>query len=395
VRTPRALRGHTHRSASFRKERPLSFFDDDEPRTRVRPRSPGPAAIGPPSDPQQLMVRRAAAAGVAVLVVVLLVLGINGCLNGRKEQALKDYNRDVSGVVQDADANTDDFYSALTGSTTAGDAGAASTDVQSAINQVRTRAQAITKRAENLDVPGDMRPAHVNLLLSLSLLQEAIGKVAEKIPAALSTDSATAVPAVRGIAGEMQAFDAANVIYNRRTAALIKQVLDEHDIGGQVIQNSSYLQNLGWLQPSTVAKRIDSQAGRGAGDGASTEPAPGTHGHGLLAVSVGDTTLTPGEANSLTASSNVTFNVKVANQGENPEQDVRVRIRISGAGEPVRAEQVIDQTQAGTETTVAVKLGESPPIGQAITIRAEVLPVNGEKNVENNTLSFPAIFRRS
>jgi hypothetical protein len=371
----------------------LSFFDDDEPRTtRVRPRSPGPAAIGPPSDPQQLMVRRAAAAGIGLLVVLLLVFGIRGCLNGRQEQALKDYNRDVSSLIQDADANTEDFYNALSGATASGDS--ASTDVQSEINQMRTRAQALTKRAENLDVPGDMRPAQVNLLLSLSLVHEAIGKVAEKIPAALSTDSATAVPAVRGIAGEMRAFDAADVVYNRRTAALVKQVLDDHNIGGQVIQNSSFLQNLGWMQPSTVAKRIDSQAGRGAGDGASTEPLPGTHGHGLLALSVGDITLVPGEANSLTAASNVTFNVKVANQGENPEQDVRVRVRITGAGDPIRVEQVIDQTQPKTETTVAIKLGEAPPIGQAITIRAEVLPVPGEKNTENNSLSFPAIFRR-
>ena len=80
----------------------------------------------------------------------------------------------------------------------------------------------------------------------------------------------------------MRAFDAADVVYNRRTAALVKQVLDEHQIGGQVIQSSSFLQNLGWLQPSTVARRINSQAGRGAGDGGTTEPAPGLHGHGLL-----------------------------------------------------------------------------------------------------------------
>jgi predicted thioesterase len=72
-----------------------------------------------------------------------------------------------------------------------------------------------------------------------------------------------------------------------------------------------------------------------------------------------------------------------------------VRVRISGAGDPIRVEQVIDQTQPGTETTVALRLEEPPPIGQPVTIRAEVLPVNGEKNTQNNALSFPAIFRRS
>ena len=337
------------------------------------------------------MVRRAAAVGIGLVLVLLLVFGIKGCLNGAKEQSLKDYNRDVSSVIQDANANTDDFFGTLAGGTS----DTASTDVQSEVNLRRLRAQALSKRAAQLDVPGDMRPAQRNLLLSLSLLQEAMGKVALKLPAALSTDSATAVPAVRSIAGEMQAFDAANVVYNRRTAALIKQVLDDNSITGQVIQSSSFLQNLGWLQPSTVAKRIDSQAGRGAGDGGSTEPAPGLHGHGLVAVSVGDKTLTPDAANSITASGNVTFAVKIANQGDNPEQDVRVRVRVTGAGDPLRGEQVVDQTQPGTEATVSVKLTKAVPIDKPVTIRAEVIPVNGEGKTENNVLSFPAIFRSS
>ncbi len=335
------------------------------------------------------MVRRVVAIGIGLLVVLLLVFGIKGCLNSRKEQALKDYNRDASSIVQDADANADAFYETLSAG------GSSSTDVQSEINQLRFRAQGLTKQAEGLDVPSEMRPAHRNLLLSLSIIQESMGKVAEKLPAALSTDSATAVPAVRAIAGEMRAFDAADVVYNRRTAALVKQVLDDNEVGGQVIQSSSFLQNLGWLQPSTVARRIDSQAGRGAGDGGSTEPTPGLHGHGLLSVSAGDTELQSGQANRIRATSNVTFNVKIANQGDNPETDVRVRVRIRGAGDPITVQKVVDQTQPKTEATVAVPLGQAPPIGEPVTITAEVLPVAGEKNTANNSQDFSALFARS
>jgi hypothetical protein len=240
-----------------------------------------------------------------------------------------------------------------------------------------------------------MRPAQRNLLLSLSLVQEAMGKVALKLPAALSADAATAVPAVSAIAGEMQAFLAADVVYNRRSRTLIKEVLDAKKIGGQVIQSSSYLQNLGWLQPSTVARRIGSQQGRGAGDGGSTEPAPGLHGHGLLGVSVGNVTLQPGQANRIPAASNLTFNVKIANQGDNAEGDVRVRVRIrGGGGDPISVQKVVDQTTAKSETTVAVPLGQAPPIGQPVTVIVDVLPVPGEKNTTNNTASYPAIFER-
>ena len=335
------------------------------------------------------MVRRVAALAIGALIIVLLVLGINGCLNSRQEQALKDYNREISTIMRDADANADAVYETLSSG------GQPSTDVQSQINQLRFRAQALTRRAENIDVPGDMREAHRNVLLSLSLLQEAMGKIAERLPAALSTDSATAVPAVRAIAGEFQAFDAANVVYNRRGAALIKQALDDHEIGGQTIQNSSFVQNFGWLQPSTVARRINSQAGRGAGDAGTSEPAPGLHGHGLLGVSVGNVTLQPGQANRIPAASNLAFSVKVANQGDNPETDVRVRVRIRGAGDPISVQRVIDQTMAKTETTVTIPLGQSPPLGQPVTVTAEVLPVPGEENTDNNNASYPALFVRS
>jgi hypothetical protein len=335
-------------------------------------------------------VRRVVAAGIGLLIIVLLVLGIKGCLNSRQEQALKDYNRDVASIVQDANDNADQFFSKLASG------GSSSTDIQSQVNQLRVVAVGDTRRATALDPPGDMKPAQRNLLLSLGLIQEAMGKVAEKLPSALSTDAATAEPAVRSIAGEMQAFTAADVVYNRRTAALIKQVLDDKQIGGQTIQKSEFLQNLGWLQPSTVAKRINAQAARGTPDGPATEPLPGLHGHGLLSVSAGNVTLQPRPAaNRIPAGANVTFNVKFANQGDNPETNVRVRIRIRGAGNTITVQKTVDQTLPKAETTVAVPLGQAPPLSSAVTITVEVLPVPGETNTTNNSQDYSALFTRA
>jgi len=321
---------------------------------------------------------------------VLLVLGINGCLNGREEQALKDYNRDVTSIIQDANGNADQFFNQLA------QGGSSSTDVQSQINQLRVAAAGETRRASALDPPGDMRPAHRNLLLSLGLVQESMGKVAEKLPSALSTDTATAEPAVKSIAGEMQAFTAADVVYNRRTAALIKQVLDDKHIGGQTIQKSEFLQNLGWLTPATVAKRIHADAARGTPDPASTAPTPGLHGHGIISVAVGSLTLQPRPAaNKIPAGSNVIFSVKIANQGDNPETDVRVRIRIRGAGDPITVQKTVDQTLPKAEATVDIPLGQAAPLSSAVTITAEVLAVPGEKNTTNNAQDFSALFSRS
>jgi hypothetical protein len=149
--------------------------------------------------------------------------------------------------------------------------------------------------------------------------------------------------------------------------------------------------------PGTAASTISASPppARSGPTRSESDRAPGLHGHGLLGVSVGDLTLTPGQANRIPASSNVTFTVKVANQGDNPETDVRVRVRIRGAGDPISVQKVIDQTMPKTETTVSIPLGESPPIGEAVTLTVEVLPVGGEKNTSNNSSSYPALFVRS
>jgi hypothetical protein len=338
------------------------------------------------------MVRRLVAAGIGLLVIIILVFGIKGCLNSRKEQSLKDYNRDVASLVQEANTTTEDFFSALT------TGGTSPIEVQSQINQLRQHATSQRKQAEKINVPGDMKPAQRSLLLSLGLIEEAMGKVAERIPGALSTDSNTAEPAVIAVATEMRAFLAADVVYTRRTLAFINQVLKDNSIGGQTIQASRYLPNDGWLDPPTVARRIHADAGRGAGaDTGSRTPTAGTHGHGLLSVTVGNLTLQSGAAasNRIPATSNLTFNVKIANQGENPETDVRVRVTITpqGGGKPVTAQKTVDQTTAGNEVTVPVVLGQSPPIGAA-TINVEVRKVAGEVNTTNNSQEYPAIFSR-
>ena len=77
----------------------------------------------------------------------MLVLGVKGCLDSRQEQALKDYNRDVASLVQESDANTDDFFTALT------TGGTSSTDVQAQINQLRLRAEGADRAGRGLRRP--------------------------------------------------------------------------------------------------------------------------------------------------------------------------------------------------------------------------------------------------
>src|SRR5206468_11789277 len=72
----------------------LDFLDEDPAATashEVPPRPPRRRGRPPRPQRQQIMLRRAVAVAGGFLVLVLLILGVRGCLNARKERALKDY----------------------------------------------------------------------------------------------------------------------------------------------------------------------------------------------------------------------------------------------------------------------------------------------------------------
>jgi hypothetical protein len=376
----------------------VSFFDEgDEPtqvssgaRRQPRPRRPATASRGRggPPDRQTLLLRQAAAVGIGLLVLILLIFGVRSCANSRKERALKDYNRDVTAVISDSDSQVGKpFFQLMSNGAREGD------QLRVQVNQLRLAADEDVNRAKGFNVPDAMKPAQDNLLLALNLRADGLSKIADQIPRAQGRGQPSE-NAIAKIAGQMQQFSASDVIYKVRVAPFIKQGLDDEGITGQTIATSQFLPDIAWLSPQTVADRL----GRSAGGGGSsnTAVAPGLHGHGLTSVAVGGVTLTPSPGvNRVPAGSGgPTFTVKFANQGDNDERDVRVTIRVRGAGAPISQTKTISQTKARSDATVSIPLGKSPPVGQAVTVEASIAGVPGETNTDNNKQSYTVIFQR-
>ncbi|MEJ7784412.1 MAG: hypothetical protein WKF96_06380 [Solirubrobacteraceae bacterium] len=374
----------------------MSFFDDEPPTRQARPRRPaGPrsggattgtraraAASGPEGDPQQLMMRRAAALGIGALLLILIVLGFRGCLNSRTDNALKDYNRNVGAIVGDSN----DQVSARLFELLAGGQNTTVTDLEQNVNQVRVTADEDLKRARALDVPGDMKDAHYSLLEVLTFRADGVKQIAEDLP---SIEGDQAEDAANRIAGQMSAFLASDVIYATRVAPFLTETLVDQDIAGQTTPASQFLPDAQWLDPAFVRKQL---TGKGAGK-TSGDPAPGTHGHGLLGVAVGTTNLVADTTNRVAGGSNPTFNVKFANQGENDEFDVTVKVTVTNpAGDPIDVKKSVDQTATGAaEIVVPVGLGDAPPEGP-VRVTVEVVPVPGEVNTDNNKATYTIIF---
>jgi hypothetical protein len=331
------------------------------------------------------MVRRAVALGVGALVLILLVIGVRGCLNSRAENALRDYNRNVDSIVNSSnDAVSKPLFDLL--GSTGSDANL--TDVQQQVNQLRVTADEDFERAEALDVPGDMENAQRSLLEVLSLRAEGIEKIAEDLP---SLEGDQSEDAAGRIAGQMSAFLASDVLYKARTQPFIVEALADKDID-DTPPESVFLPDAQWIDAAFVRRQL---TGRGSGR-TSSEPTPGTHGHGLVSTAIGDVTLQPGVTNRVPASANPVVNVTFANQGENDEFDVNVKVGVSAPGaKAINVQKTVDQTAAGTaEISLQVPLGQAPTTGTPATVRVEIVPVPGEVTTDNNSSTYTVIFER-
>ena len=108
-----------------------------------------------------------------------------------------------------------------------------------------------------------------------------------------------------------------------------------------------------------------------------------------------DVTLQPQPAvNRIPAGSDTTFLVTFQNQGASDETNVKVTVRISGAGTPIVVNKTVPQTVAGANAEVEIPLGQSPPIGTPVTIKVTVNKVPGEQKTDNNTADYTALFTR-
>jgi hypothetical protein len=371
----------------------VSFFDDepDEPTRVTRPARPrraataGGAAAVPPADVARR--RQFALFGVLALVALLLIFFAKSCSSTRHKNALKDYNREVTSIVQDSDRTVSrQLFDILQQ-----DGG--SQDVTVAVNQVRTVAEQDAERARNLDAPDDAAPAQHNLELVMNLRAEGVKVIGDQIRRAVSNQP-TATAAIRRIAGQMQAFLASDVIYSQRVNPLISEALADNDLGDQTVATSKFLPSIGWLDPNQVAAKINPDADTSSPT-SSGAIKPGTHGHGLVGVTAGGVTLKPGgPVNRVPSKAPLAIQVTYANQGENDESNVTISVRVTSTGtKTISATKKLNQTKAGTQAVVPIQLSSVPPSGTSSTMTVKINPVRGEQKTDNNSSTYTILFQ--
>lgn len=328
-----------------------------------------------------MMVRRRIAVGVGLVALIVIALVVKSCMNGGREEALREYNRDAGRLVQESDQQVSRPLFA----TLAGASGKSPLEVQTQIDQLRLRAQEQAAHARGLSTPGEMQDAQRYLELVLDLREEGLTKIATLVRTALGGQGKKASTL---IAGDMELFLTSDVVYSQRVAPLIQQALVADGIH-EPTAGTRFLPNLGWLDPATVQGRLTGQSSSSA---QSSQVTPGTHGSALTGVSVGSTALeAPPTLNHLPSGANQTFTVKVENSGSDPQTNVKVEVAVTAAGKQYKAVKAINKTEPGATVSADIPV-EGLPQGVACSIAVYVQPVPGEENTENNKGSFLAVF---
>jgi hypothetical protein len=326
------------------------------------------------------------ALGALVVVLILIVIGVHSCQVSQANSDLRNYGVSVSSLITSSNQTGSQFFNNLSKSQGSG----TSSNLVSSADESKLTAQSQLAKARGLSAPGQLQNAQQNLVTAMQLRADGIAAIAGTLPEALQPSTATS--AVNSIAADMARFYSSDVLYKDYTLPMMISALHNAGIAvggsnGVPISEGQFLPDIRWLTPPFVASQLKSPAHPTTPGG---KVAPGTHGHELNSVSVGGTTLQTGTNNTIPAQPAPTFTLSFINSGQNTETNVGCKVTLNGSS--ISGQATVPQTKAGQTYTCKVTLSSSPPPA-AYVVKATVEPVPGEKNISNNTLTFPVTFQ--
>ncbi len=351
-------------------------FDDEG---SAVPPAPGPRRRArPPRRPerQQILIRRGLALGAGLIVLILVVLGVKGCLDARKNRALTDYARNVTQIVDETQQTSKAFFGKLTNP-----GNLSVTEFVTEVNADRSAMDNYQARVNGLSAPGDMGHAQNALELVYELRASAMTRIANSMSTALGSAGVAKADAV--IANQMQKLLAADVLYAAVVRPEINGVLASNGIEGSDVPQSAFLPDKTWLDENTVSSALGAVSGTNP-----TSSTPGVHGLGLVGTKVNGTTLTAGSTTTVSGGSTPEVEVEVQNQGASTENGITVSVQVNGGH---TLEGTISTVGAGATQTVTIPLTPAPK-GQ-VSLDVNVQPVPGEKITSNNKASYTVAFQ--
>ena len=356
----------------------MAFLDEEE--TFASPGGGGPPPRDGRDHQRQIMVRRAVGVGVIVVLLILIVLGIRGCLNARKQRGFENYASDLNAVAAQSKQLSTDFFNRLN------DPGNLSPlSFEAEIKADRGTADSLSSRIDGLDTPDELKGAQNELSLAFQLRSDALTGIANNISTALGSQGRP--QAVNAIANYMQYFLASDVLY-ARARAQINTFLKDEGIDPKAPESTFLSDPQRWLDPLQVSSALALVSG-------GKQASSGTHGLALYQTTLkpGNVSLDPNTPATATAGGAPEVDVEVQNQGDSEETDVGVSVQLTGGTQTITGDATIPRISAGGIETASIPIQPAPDTGQQLTLEVTVQPVPGEQIADNNRSTYQVTFK--
>ena len=373
----------------------FDFFEDFEPREPPEAEGPRPRRSGgpprrPPAGSSSLtpLLRLAGLIAFAILIIVLLVFWAQSCQGSSKRSKYESYLKQIGDIGSLSAQLGRQLNDRLT------QPGIKPADLSKDILGIAQTQQQDVARAAALKPPGPLRSEQANIVEALQFRVSGL----QGLATALTTATATKNTATAGaaLAAQAQRLVTSDVVWDDLVRAPTMKELDRQGIGAVNVPDSNFVQTTDANYESTdfgsprywipIVQRLS-----GAATGGTTT---GLHGTGLVSA----TALPSGKQldstteNTVTATSDLRFDVKVEDTGQAQEVQVKVTLTIQQQPTPIVKTQVIDSINPGEQKDVVFSNLGQVQFATKTVLKIDVQPVPGERNTSNNSAEYPVIF---
>ncbi len=369
----------------------FDFFDEPETEEaterRRLPRRSRPSGPGGPRRPVRPpaglipMLRLAGLIAFLILAAVLFVVLVRGCASSTKHDTYASYLQKVSGIASRSAQIGRELNTKLTAT------GVKEASLESAISGLAAQEQQEAAQARGIGPPGPLRVEHDHLIEALDLRASALSRLADAFRRTTTAKDATA--AGRQLSAQAQLLVASDVNWDFYFMEATVRELQNQGVHNVVVPDSNILPtpDIASTQSLTdVWRRIH---------GAATGGTPsGSHGSALVSVKAlpDGTQLSTSSEATITASTDLAFEVAVMDSGQSEEFGVRVTLTIQKNPAPIVQHQTIATINAGETKMLTFKNLGKLPFGVPTTVKVDVQPVPGEKTIGNNSAEYKVIF---
>jgi outer membrane murein-binding lipoprotein Lpp len=369
----------------------FDFFDEPETeeateRVRLPRRSTG--GPGGPRRPMRApqgfipMLRLAGLIAFLILAVILIVFAVRGCASNSKHSAYASYMAKVQTIAKSSAQIGRELNQTLTGT------GIKEAALESKVRGFAGEESQLADQAKAITPPGPLHNEHDHLIEVLQLRASGLGRLADAFAQTASAKDATHAGGL--LATQARLLVASDVNYDFYFRDASRAVLKQQNVTGVDVPASNVIANPDLVASSTAMGTVWQRL---HGTRASSTPG-GKHGSALVSVTAlpDDKKLDPSTETTITASTDLAFQVAVQDSGSFQEFDVKVTLTIARTPKPIQQTQTIPIINAGETKTVTFKDLGAPPYAVPTTLKVDVQPVPGERTRSNNSAEYRVIF---